>query len=81
MVNAATMRVQPAAFLRTTLPLDLSVLPALDSGRYWQGFFKYPGDITIQFLEAVPPGLKRDAFMQLLQERIETATASLLALK
>lgn len=28
------MQVQPAAFLRTTLPLDLSVLPALDSGRY-----------------------------------------------
>jgi len=28
------MKVQPAAFLRTTLPLDLSVLPALDSGRY-----------------------------------------------
>jgi phthiodiolone/phenolphthiodiolone dimycocerosates ketoreductase len=32
--NAAVMPVQPAAFLRTTLPLDLSVLPALDSGRY-----------------------------------------------
>jgi phthiodiolone/phenolphthiodiolone dimycocerosates ketoreductase len=32
--NAAAMPVQPAAFLRTTLPLDLSVLPALDSGRY-----------------------------------------------
>lgn len=28
------MRVQPAAFVRTTLPLDLSVLPSLDSGRY-----------------------------------------------
>ncbi|HTZ70434.1 MAG TPA: LLM class flavin-dependent oxidoreductase [Acetobacteraceae bacterium] len=28
------MKVQPAAFLRTTLPLDLSVLPALDEGRY-----------------------------------------------
>ncbi|MFP5307673.1 MAG: LLM class flavin-dependent oxidoreductase [Gammaproteobacteria bacterium] len=28
------MRVQPAAFLRTTLPLDLSVLGALDGGRY-----------------------------------------------
>ena len=27
-------KVQPAAFLRTTLPLDLSVLPNLDSGRY-----------------------------------------------
>jgi phthiodiolone/phenolphthiodiolone dimycocerosates ketoreductase len=28
------MRVQPAAYLRTTLPLDLSVLETLDSGRY-----------------------------------------------
>ncbi|MGV0602239.1 LLM class flavin-dependent oxidoreductase, partial [Mycolicibacterium pulveris] len=28
------MRVQPAAYLRTTLPLDLSQLPELDSGRY-----------------------------------------------
>ncbi|MDG4668480.1 LLM class flavin-dependent oxidoreductase [Mycobacterium sp. 236(2023)] len=28
------MRVQPAAFLRTTLPLDLSQLARLDSGRY-----------------------------------------------
>ena len=28
------MKVQPAAFLRTTLPLDLGVLEKLDSGRY-----------------------------------------------
>ena len=28
------MKVQPAAFLRTTLPLDLDVLPSLDTGRY-----------------------------------------------
>src|ERR1700679_3422824 len=28
------MKVQPAAFLRTTLPLDLSRLEELDSGRY-----------------------------------------------
>jgi phthiodiolone/phenolphthiodiolone dimycocerosates ketoreductase len=28
------VRVQPAAYLRTTLPLDLSQLDALDSGRY-----------------------------------------------
>jgi phthiodiolone/phenolphthiodiolone dimycocerosates ketoreductase len=28
------MKVQPAAFLRTTLPLDLSKLQVLDSGRY-----------------------------------------------
>jgi 1-acyl-sn-glycerol-3-phosphate acyltransferase len=46
---------------------------ALDSGRYWQGFFKYPGTITVQFLDAVPPGLKRDTFMASLQARIEEA--------
>jgi len=28
------MNVQPAAFLRTTLPLDLAMLPAADAGRY-----------------------------------------------
>jgi len=28
------MKIKPAAFLRTTLPLDLSNLPLLDSGRY-----------------------------------------------
>src|SRR6516165_293194 len=28
------MKFQPAAFLRTTLPLDFSALPMLDSGRY-----------------------------------------------
>ena len=28
------MRLQPAAYLRTTLPLDLSQLETLDSGRY-----------------------------------------------
>jgi phthiodiolone/phenolphthiodiolone dimycocerosates ketoreductase len=28
------MKLQPAAFLRTTLPLDLSVLPDYDAGRY-----------------------------------------------
>jgi phthiodiolone/phenolphthiodiolone dimycocerosates ketoreductase len=28
------MRIQPAAFLRTTLPLDLSGLPAMDTARY-----------------------------------------------
>ena len=28
------MNVQPATFLRTTLPLDLAMLPAADGGRY-----------------------------------------------
>lgn len=51
---------------------------ALNSGRHWQGFFKYPGTITIEFLDPIPPGLKRAAFMRALEERIETATSRLL---
>ena len=51
---------------------------ALDSGRYWQGFFKYPGTISLQFLQPIPPGLKRAAFMSELEMRIETATNRLL---
>jgi 1-acyl-sn-glycerol-3-phosphate acyltransferase len=51
---------------------------ALDSGRYWQGFTKLPGTISLEFLEPIPPGLRRVAFMPLLQERIETATDALL---
>src|SRR6516165_7941400 len=34
MPSTGSMTVQPAAFLRTTLPLDLSRLAELDSGRY-----------------------------------------------
>jgi 1-acyl-sn-glycerol-3-phosphate acyltransferase len=59
--------------------LNVACVPvALDSGRYWQGFWKRPGTITLQFLEPIPPGLKRAQFMPILQERIETATAALL---
>ena len=52
---------------------------ALNSGVYWTGFLKRPGTIVLQFLEPIPPGLKRDAFMVLLQERIEDATTALLS--
>ena len=59
--------------------LDVACVPvALDSGRYWQGFWKRPGTITLAFLEPIPPGLKRAAFMTLLETQIETATAALL---
>jgi 1-acyl-sn-glycerol-3-phosphate acyltransferase len=51
---------------------------ALNSGAYWTGFLKHPGIIVLQFLEPIPPGLKRDAFMTRLQDRIETATAAIL---
>jgi 1-acyl-sn-glycerol-3-phosphate acyltransferase len=59
--------------------LGVACVPvALDSGRHWQGFFKYPGTISLQFLEPISPGLKRAAFMRELEERIETATDRLL---
>jgi 1-acyl-sn-glycerol-3-phosphate acyltransferase len=53
---------------------------ALNSGVYWTGFLKRPGTIVLQFLEPIPPGMKRDAFMTLLESRIETATTELLPL-
>ncbi|HJS45417.1 MAG TPA: lysophospholipid acyltransferase family protein [Rhizomicrobium sp.] len=51
---------------------------ALNSGVYWTGFLKRPGTIVLEFLEPIAPGLKRDAFMDLLEKRIETATNRLL---
>lgn len=54
--------------------LEIPVVPvALNSGLFWQrrSFIKRPGTITVTFLEPIPPGLDRRAFMQVLEERIE----------
>lgn len=59
--------------------LDVACVPAaLDSGRYWQGFAKHPGTISLEFLETIPPGLKRREFMTMLEQRIEDATNRML---
>jgi 1-acyl-sn-glycerol-3-phosphate acyltransferase len=59
--------------------LGVTCVPvALNSGLYWTGFLKRPGTIVLEFLEPIAPGLKRDAFMTLLEQRIEAATAALL---
>jgi 1-acyl-sn-glycerol-3-phosphate acyltransferase len=59
--------------------LDVACVPAaLDSGRYWQGFTKHPGTISLEFLEPIPPGLKRREFMHVLEQRIEDATNRML---
>ena len=59
--------------------LGVACVPAaLDSGCYWQGFTKHPGTINLEFLEAIPPGLKRREFMALLEQRIENATNRML---
>ncbi|HTQ13009.1 MAG TPA: lysophospholipid acyltransferase family protein [Rhizomicrobium sp.] len=61
--------------------LDTPCYPvALNSGLFWTGalgFFKKPGTMVLEFLDPIPPGLKRQAFMALLQDRIEGATRKL----
>jgi len=63
--------------------LDVPCIPvALNSGLFWTGpggFLKKRGTIVVEFLPAIPPGLKRREFMSELQTRIETATAALVA--
>jgi len=52
---------------------------ALNSGQFWNGFLKHPGRIVLAFGDPIPPGLRRREFMQVLENRIENATADLLA--
>ncbi|HEX5377724.1 MAG TPA: lysophospholipid acyltransferase family protein [Phenylobacterium sp.] len=62
---------------------DLPVVPvATNSGVHWpkHGFIRRPGTIVFEYLEPIPPGLKRAEFMRLLQERIEPASERLLVL-
>ncbi len=60
--------------------LQVPVVPvALNSGRFWgrRSFRKRPGVITVEYLDPIPPGLGRKAFMRQLEHRIETATRRL----
>jgi 1-acyl-sn-glycerol-3-phosphate acyltransferase len=63
--------------------LDVPVHPmATNSGVHWprHGFLRKPGIIVFEYLEPIPPGLKRAEFMRILEERIETASMALLPL-
>lgn len=60
--------------------LKVPVVPiALNSGKFWarRSGFKKSGCIIMKFLDPIPAGLPRNEFMNLLQERIETACAKL----
>ncbi len=62
--------------------LDVPVVPvALNSGLFWgrRQFVKRPGVISMEILPPIPPGLKREAFMATLRERIEGATSRLVS--
>ena len=57
--------------------LDVQVIPvALNSGVFWgrRKLIKQPGNIIVQFLPPIQPGLQRYEFMAELENRIETAT-------
>ncbi|RAK58110.1 lysophospholipid acyltransferase family protein [Phenylobacterium deserti] len=63
--------------------IDVPVHPvATNSGVHWprSGFLRRPGTIVFEYLEPIPPGLKRAEFMRILEDRIETASARLLPL-
>lgn len=61
--------------------LNLPVTPiALNTGLVWKpnGIIRRPGHVTIKILPAIPPGLPREEFMRVLEERIETESQNLL---
>ena len=60
--------------------LGVPVVPvALNSGFFWprRQLMRRPGTIVLEFLEPIPPGLRRKDFDALLQKRIEKATFAL----
>jgi 1-acyl-sn-glycerol-3-phosphate acyltransferase len=63
--------------------LNVPVYPvATNAGVHWpaHGFIRRPGTIVFEYLEPIPPGLKRAEFMRLLEERIEKRSTELLSL-
>lgn len=63
------------------LHLNVPVVPvALNSGLYWprRNFLKYPGTITLAFLDPIKPGLSRHDFMTKLKEDIESTSQRLI---
>jgi 1-acyl-sn-glycerol-3-phosphate acyltransferase len=54
---------------------------ALNSGLYWprRRLLRFPGKVRVEVLDPIPPGLDRRAFFSELEQRLETATARLIA--
>ena len=60
------------------------VVPVANTlGQRWNqaDWAKHPGKAHIEFLEPIPPGLEKEAFMEVLQERIESRSVELLDLE
>ena len=61
---------------------DVPVVPlATNLGVFWpqEAYRKHPGTATLHFLEPIPPGLEKAAFMTRLEAAIEDRTAELVA--
>jgi 1-acyl-sn-glycerol-3-phosphate acyltransferase len=54
---------------------------ALNSGLFWprRTFMRYPGTLVVEFLDPIPPGLKRDEFLVRIERTIEDATNRIVA--
>ncbi|WP_298914607.1 1-acyl-sn-glycerol-3-phosphate acyltransferase [uncultured Algimonas sp.] len=60
---------------------DCPVVPvATNLGQRWnqRDWIKHPGPAKVEFLDPIPPGLGKEAFMTRLQDRIETRSLELL---
>ncbi|MEM7728994.1 MAG: 1-acyl-sn-glycerol-3-phosphate acyltransferase [Pseudomonadota bacterium] len=63
---------------------DCPVVPvATNLGQRWNqtDWIKHPGGAVVEFLDPIPPGLPKDDFMALLEDRIETRSRDLLDLE
>ena len=59
------------------------VIPVANTlGQRWNqsDWTKYPGKAVIEYMEPIPPGMDKDSFMALLQDRIESRSLELLDL-
>jgi 1-acyl-sn-glycerol-3-phosphate acyltransferase len=57
--------------------LKIPCIPiALNSGKVWpkNSFMKYQGDIHVSFLEPIQPGLEKNIFLEVLEEKIYSET-------
>jgi 1-acyl-sn-glycerol-3-phosphate acyltransferase len=57
--------------------LKIPCIPiALNSGKVWpkNSFMKYQGDIHVSFLEPIQPGLEKNIFLKVLEEKIYSET-------
>ena len=51
----------------------------MNTGLFWPrtGLIRRPGVAVVEFLDPIEPGMEREEFMQVLEERIEAASDAL----